>query len=137
MTDDIVADLTSEWACYCEYDDCVHSLAAAEIKRLQALVDDYENSICWDTTCTNCAKLLDDNYDQYCEIERLRAERDDHKARLAVEAVTAPDADYDAMVDSLQARIRDMWADTERMRALIGNKPMRFMIRQQKAGGLQ
>ena len=71
---DIVADLTSEWACYCEYDDCVHSLAAAEIKRLQALVDDYENSISWDTTCTNCAKLLDDNYDQYCEIERLRAD---------------------------------------------------------------
>lgn len=51
------------------------------------------------------------------EIERLRAERDDHKARLAVEAVTAPDADYDTMVDSLQARIRDMWAEIERLRA--------------------
>jgi hypothetical protein len=44
----------------------------AEIERLRALVDDYENSISWETTCTNCAKLLDDNYDQYCEIEGLR-----------------------------------------------------------------
>jgi uncharacterized small protein (DUF1192 family) len=51
------------------------------------------------------------------EVERLRAERDDHKARLAVEAVTAPDADYDTMMDSLQARIRDMWAEIERLRA--------------------
>lgn len=47
-----------------------------EIERLLALVADYENSICWETTCTNCAKLLDANYDQYCEIKRLRAERD-------------------------------------------------------------
>ena len=43
----------------------------AENERLRTLVDDYENSICWETTCINCAKLLDDNYDQYCEIERL------------------------------------------------------------------
>jgi hypothetical protein len=48
----------------------------AEVERLRALVDDYENAITWDTTCTNCAKLLDDNYDQYCEIERLRAAGD-------------------------------------------------------------
>jgi hypothetical protein len=54
---------------------------------------------------------------QQAEIERLRAERDDHKARLGVEAVTAPDADYDTMMDSLQARIRDMWAEIERLRA--------------------
>lgn len=48
--------------------------ARNEIERLRALVADYENGITWETSCTNCAKLLDDNYDQYCEIERLRAE---------------------------------------------------------------
>ena len=48
----------------------------AEIGRLRALVDDYENGINWHTTCTNCAKLMDVNYDQYCEIDRLRAAGD-------------------------------------------------------------
>lgn len=50
------------------------------------------------------------------EIERLKAERDDHKARLAIEAVTVPDADYDVMMDSLQARLGDLHAEIERLR---------------------
>jgi hypothetical protein len=48
----------------------------AEIERLRVLVANYENAITWDTTCTNCARLMDGNYDQYCEIERLRAAGD-------------------------------------------------------------
>lgn len=48
----------------------------AENERLRALVADYENGIDWHVTCTNCAKLLDGNYDQFCEIERLRAAGD-------------------------------------------------------------
>lgn len=50
-----------------------------------------------------CTSLCD-------EIERLRGERDDHKERLGTEAFTAPDADYDTMVDSLQCRIGDLLA---------------------------
>ena len=59
------------------------------------------------------------------EIERLRVERDDHKQRLAIEAVTAPDADYDTMMDSLQARLRDLHAEVERLRAMVEPKEHR------------
>jgi hypothetical protein len=51
----------------------IASKAAKEIIRLRTLVADYEDGIDWHTTCTNCAKLLDDNYDKYTEIEQLRA----------------------------------------------------------------
>jgi hypothetical protein len=31
-----------------------------------------EHPISWDTTCANCAALMDDNYAKYCEIEALK-----------------------------------------------------------------
>lgn len=75
MADDIVERLRhAEDNGICEWQVLID--AADEIGRLRALVDDYESGINWHTTCTNCAKLLDDNYDQYCEIDRLRAAGD-------------------------------------------------------------
>ena len=50
--------------------------AADEIERLRAEVSDLHNGINWQTTCLHCAKLLDINYGQYCQIERLRAAGD-------------------------------------------------------------
>ena len=67
-----------------------------ENERLRALVDDYENGITWYTTCMNCAKLMDINYDQYCEIERLRAE-----------------------IGRLRAELRTERAEVERLRAVL------------------
>jgi len=102
VADDILERLRNR------YPDVVHShlladaeligAAVVEIERLRALVDDYENSISWETTCTNCAKLLNDNYDQYCEIERLRAERDAERltARAVIERLRAASAERDA-----------------------------------------
>lgn len=40
----------------------------------QKLIDtilEYENSIVWNTTCLNCASLLDHNYEQYVRLERM------------------------------------------------------------------
>ena len=31
-----------------------------------------ESPLNWDTLCHNCAALMDKNYEQYCEIERLK-----------------------------------------------------------------
>ena len=49
------------------------------VERVRELI----GAISWDTTCLNCASLLDSNYDQYvraekaeAEVERLTAERD-------------------------------------------------------------
>lgn len=33
---------------------------------------EYENCITWDTTCKNCAKLMDTNYEQYMKIQKMR-----------------------------------------------------------------
>jgi hypothetical protein len=32
----------------------------------------YEDGITWQTTCTHCAQLMNDNYNQYEKIEQLR-----------------------------------------------------------------
>lgn len=77
--------------------------------------------------------------DLTAEVERLRVERDDHKQRLAIEAVTAPDADYDTMMDSLQARLRDLHAEVERLNAKVESLTLAgdaLAVRHRKTFGL-
>ena len=57
--------------------------AREDVPWLIERVQELSGAICWDTTCLNCASLLDSNYDQYvraeiaeAEVERLTAERD-------------------------------------------------------------
>lgn len=80
------------------FDDGWHS-RDAEIERLRASVQDYENAITWDTTCLNCSKLMDSNYEQHCEIERLRAEVAAARASVDywVSAATERGNDLDAL----------------------------------------
>lgn len=44
-----------------------------ELTRLRALVADYDHAIAWDTTCLNCASLLEQNYRDYVRAERAEA----------------------------------------------------------------
>ena len=53
-----------------------------EIERLSAEVADLKRGINWHAECLNCAKLMDDNYGQYVEIERLRHRVDRLNAAL-------------------------------------------------------
>lgn len=46
--------------------------AAAEVLRLQAEVASYRSAICFETTCTGCAGLLD-------QLVQLQAERDQYR----------------------------------------------------------
>lgn len=44
------------------------------IGELERRVHDYEGAISWDTTCLNCASLLDQNYQDYMRADRAEAE---------------------------------------------------------------
>ena len=64
--------------------------AREDVPWLVERIGELNGAICWDTTCLNCASLLDSNYDQYmraeiaeAEVERLTAERDALAARVA------------------------------------------------------
>ena len=64
--------------------------AREDVPWLIERVQELSGAICWDTTCLNCASLLDSNYDQYvraeiaeAEVERLTAERDALAAQVA------------------------------------------------------
>lgn len=48
-----------------------------EVERLRKVITEYDATINWYTTCHNCASLLDKNYEQYCEIEKLKYERNE------------------------------------------------------------
>lgn len=78
--------------------------SAADVPWLIERVQELSGAICWDTTCLNCASLLDSNYDQYvraeiaeAEVERLTAERD---ALAAQVARLAKPGDSDARMDA-------------------------------------
>lgn len=69
-----------------------------QVAALEARVQDYESSICFETTCTNCANLLErmaraeaaiaDGVDRYLklrrQVERNRTQVIDRLANLAV-----------------------------------------------------
>ena len=64
--------------------------AREDVPWLIERIGELNGAICWDTTCLNCASLLDSNYDQYmraeiaeAEVERLTAERDALAAQVA------------------------------------------------------
>jgi hypothetical protein len=51
--------------------------AEAQVAALTVEVLDYRNAITWDTTCFNCAKLLDSSYAETVRAEKAEAERDE------------------------------------------------------------
>jgi hypothetical protein len=56
--------------------------ARVEVDRLQARIDDYENRITWDTTCGNCARLLDASIRDYERAEQATVEVDTLRAKI-------------------------------------------------------
>lgn len=51
-------------------------LGIVEQEVLKAIYDAYkelEHAINWDTSCLNCASLLDKNYEQYVKLDKVRA----------------------------------------------------------------
>ena len=56
----------------CARGECLMCRSVREIKRLRKQVIGYEDGITWQTNCLNCAQLMNKNYSQYVEIERLR-----------------------------------------------------------------
>ena len=45
-----------------------------DIRRMLRMNQWYEDGITWQTTCTNCARLWNDNFEQYHRIETLKQE---------------------------------------------------------------
>lgn len=56
--------------------DYYFNRAITALKVAEERIQQYENGISWQTNCVNCAKLWDDNYNFYCEVERLKAEKE-------------------------------------------------------------
>lgn len=75
--------------------------AREDVPWLLERIGELNGAICWDTTCLNCASLLDSNYDQYMRAEIAEAE----VARLT--------AERDAAIERLE-RVIDQWRKTGR-----------------------
>lgn len=62
----------NDWMVSCV--DCKQKLeeCTTEADELRARVADYESAIGWNLACTNCAHLMDQNYNQYTKIETLK-----------------------------------------------------------------
>jgi hypothetical protein len=54
-----------------------------ELAELRDRIADYENRITWDTTCGNCARLLDSSIRDYERAERAEAELAELRAKIA------------------------------------------------------
>ena len=44
-----------------------------DVESLLYAYDELNHAICWDTSCLNCASLLDKNYEQYVKLDEIRA----------------------------------------------------------------
>ena len=75
--------------------------AREDVPWLLERIGELNGAICWDTTCLNCASLLDSNYDQYMRAEIAEAE------------VTRLTAERDAAIERLE-RVIDQWRETGR-----------------------
>ncbi len=75
--------------------------AREDVPWLVERIGELNGAICWDTTCLNCASLLDSNYDQYMRAEIAEAE------------VTRLTAERDAAIERLE-RVIDQWRETGR-----------------------
>lgn len=51
-----------------------------DVRLMLDVIDSYENGITWETNCTHCAAMWDDNYSKHMQIEELKAQLDDLKA---------------------------------------------------------
>lgn len=76
MSDDIekaAREWCRSWTCNAihEPSERVDSLVALIREQVEKAVLKYENAITWNTSCLNCAKLLDDNYAQFERIAAL------------------------------------------------------------------
>ena len=75
----------------------------AEVDRIRAEVAGYRSAICFETTCTNCAGMLDQLAQDEAEADRLRAENTAQAERIAeltavLERPNAePDEEFDAV----------------------------------------
>lgn len=54
----------------------------AEIERLRVQVAEYENTLTWETTCSNCARLLDSGYAETVRAETAEAAVARHEAEV-------------------------------------------------------
>jgi hypothetical protein len=80
----------------------------AEVRRLREREQhaiEYERRICWDTTCGNCADVLDESYRQYVRAETA-------EAALAEVDVSTPEGRDKVLAAILEAeRATERWVE--------------------------
>ena len=63
---------------------------AQTLQSLLGQIEDYENGITWETTCTNCARMWDQNYAMHSAMEQI--EEIAKKGRLPLNDQTASES---------------------------------------------
>jgi hypothetical protein len=72
-------------------------------EKAEALLAEYEGALCWDTTCLNCASLLDANYREFMRRE-IAEEALEHVGKiLAVHRLPHPDVLDDCITCQIAA----------------------------------
>ena len=62
--------------------DHIHKLTRERDAALDSLAE-LNSSIAWETTCLNCASLMDENYQEYMRAEKAEDEIKNLRAELA------------------------------------------------------
>lgn len=97
----------------------VHNAVVAERDALLIKVADYENCITWDTTCTNCAHLLDASIADHERAEQAHALAEYWRGRWE-NAMTFMDEEFVAGL-KLMIRVQRVEASLARVRAIASD----------------
>lgn len=102
--------------CHCEqYADVV--LTVPELKERLERLGEYENAICWNTSCLACSRTLDASIRDHERAEQAEAERDRLRARLTAVTVHANRAANSILPDT------PAWTALADLRAAIYDPP--------------
>lgn len=96
-----------------EQADQSHRDLRAEVERLRTQAEGWKSELDRESELLRLRRERDQ---ARAEVERLSADDARQRGRMAVQAFTAPDADWDTMWMSLTSRLADLHANNERLR---------------------
>lgn len=111
----VTVDGETKWSPYCKACTqpwpCEASVLIAERDDFKKKLLELEGALCWDTTCLNCASLLDKSYADYVRADKAEAEVQHLRAQIA-EVADEFDGDADwPRFEPMVRRLRTLLED--------------------------
>lgn len=108
--------------------------ARKELAEARRVIAEYDNTITWETTCKNCANLLDKSIEDYETIEKLTKSLTDYEVEAAEANLRASllESQLTQMTERFKKKMNDL-AEV-RKKQLEANETLKQKLKEQNDG---